>query len=89
MMTVMTTSGAQQTTTTWHGSDQAWYELVRIVAGNCTCDPLRWRDGGTLCAPHHMLRHDQRALDGLLFATRIVESLCREENVADSDLRGD
>ena len=31
------------------------------------------------CAPHRMLTEDQRALNGLLFARRLVERLRREE----------
>lgn len=66
--------------TAWHGTDEEWTELIRIVARNCTCDPsTRSVVASSSCAPHRMVLADQRALDGLVFARRMVTLFCREE----------
>src|SRR3982751_5854699 len=63
----------------WHGTQQESFGLVNAIARNCTCEfGLMGVRLGT-CAPHRMLTEDQRALNGLLFARRMVKRLRREE----------
>jgi hypothetical protein len=60
--------------TRWNGTQAELLVLVDVLKRHCTCQ------GGEAgwCAPHQMLA-DQRAVDGLLFARRIVERLMLEE----------
>jgi hypothetical protein len=64
----------------WHGRPDEGSALLSAVARHCTCrfNELTG-DVVEVCAPHVMLDTDQRALDGLLFARRIVARLRREE----------
>jgi hypothetical protein len=57
----------------WNGSPEEWWELQLAIKRNCACETTR------LCASHEMLVEDQRAIDGLLFARRIVQRLVVEE----------
>lgn len=61
----------------WHGTVAEQLELQASVARNCICtlDPV------FTCAAHIMMDGDQRAIDGLLFARKIVECLRREEGL--------
>ena len=66
----------------WNGTAEELHDLVEAGRRNCGC---RMGHGGsvlTLCPVHHMIRHDQRALDGLVFARRIAARLLREERSA-------
>lgn len=61
----------------FHGSEQETQELLNALSHNCTCRTDT--DGKILCCASHQLLHDQRALDGLLFARHIEERLVGEE----------
>ncbi len=63
----------------WHGTQSERMDLLRAIAHNCECqvDDMGVQLEG--CALHRMLISDQRALDGLLFARRLVERLKRQE----------
>jgi hypothetical protein len=63
----------------WHGTQQESFDLVNAIARNCTCEFGLMGVRLATCAPHRMLTEDQRALNGLLFARRMVERLSREE----------
>jgi hypothetical protein len=62
----------------WHGTRQESLELLHAIRQHCTCE---FEDGRmvTTCAPHAMLAHDQRAVDGLLFMRHMAERLLAEE----------
>ena len=65
--------------TVFHGTAQETSYLLRAIERNCACT---WASTGHLavmCGAHRMLMDDQRALDGLLFARRIVDRLTAEE----------
>ncbi len=68
-----------RTTNTWHGTREEAAELVEAIQRNCACTYDKSGVRRTLCAAHHMLVDDQRALDGLVFAKRILGSLRLEE----------
>jgi hypothetical protein len=60
------------------GTDQEALDLLEAVGHNCTCSapddkPL------SVCATHRMLTHEPRAINGLVFARRMVERLLLEE----------
>jgi hypothetical protein len=57
----------------WHGSESQITTLLEAVERNCDCSRT------TRCAPHTMLAFDQRALDGLLFVSRLADRLRIEE----------
>lgn len=63
----------------WNGTRSESDILMRAIAQNCNCefDPSGARR--STCAPHTMLTHDQRALDGLLFMRHICGRLMSEE----------
>jgi len=63
----------------WHGTQQESFALIGAVARNCTCEEGPDGVRTVTCSSHRMLTDDQRALDGLLFARRMVERLMREE----------
>src|SRR5262249_14689902 len=65
----------------WHGTLVESAELLRAVARNCTCTPVKTPERLAVCASHQMLGEDQRALDGLLFARFLSKRLKREEFV--------
>jgi hypothetical protein len=67
------------TLATWHGTSEEALELVNVIARNCACTIGSSGERLQVCAPHEMLTGDQRALDGLLFARRMVERLRTEE----------
>jgi hypothetical protein len=69
---------AQQTI--WNGTDEEARRLMRAIERNCNCSNPLTGPGG-MCAPHRMILEDQRALDGLLFARRIVARLTDEERL--------
>ena len=63
----------------WNGTDREGVDLLASIHSHCTCE---LNDKGfrvTSCAPHTMLTTDQRALDGLLFARRMVSRFRAEE----------
>jgi hypothetical protein len=76
------------TRVTWHGTQQESFDLVNAIARNCTCEFGLMGVRLTTCGPHRMLTEDQRALNGLLFARRMVERLRSEEFSRGSGLRG-
>jgi|ERR1051326_1563749 hypothetical protein len=57
----------------WNGTAEEWRELQIVTARHCTCLTTQ------LCATHEMVVKDQRAVNGLVFARRIVERLLVEE----------
>jgi hypothetical protein len=68
-------------TVRWSGTPQESRDLANAIANNCTCT---YGEAGTrrvICAAHHMLIRDQRALDGLLFVRAIRDRLRHQEHV--------
>lgn len=64
----------------WHGSADQITTLVQAVARNCECSQGQSCDErAARCAAHTMLAFDQRALDGLLFMSRLADRLRAEE----------
>lgn len=78
-MTPINPNPASSTGITWYGSQQESLDLVNAVARNCTCEFGQMGVRLSVCAPLRMLVEDQRALNGLLFARRMVDRLRREE----------
>ena len=62
----------------WHGTPEEYSQLLRAVGRNCACD-LTGVGAQVTCSAHRLLR-DQRAVDRLLFARRIVGRLARAEH---------
>jgi len=62
----------------WHGSKDAWKDLLAAAHNHCTCDPDDPRDE---CPVHQMLLQNQRALDGLPFGRHLRARLQREEGL--------
>jgi hypothetical protein len=67
------------TSVLWHGSQTEALELLQALSRNCSCVVTAEGVRLSTCAPHEMLSSDQRAVDGLLFARRIVPRLRSEE----------
>ena len=63
----------------WHGTQSESFELVSAITHHCGCEFGLMGARLSTCAPHRMLVEDQRALNGLLFARRMVERLRQEE----------
>ncbi len=63
----------------WFGTRSERRALLTAIRRHCTC--TRDADGMLLepCPSHHMLVHEQRALDGLVFVRRLADRLRREE----------
>lgn len=57
----------------WNGTTEEWRALQIAVMRNCACATSQ------VCASHAMVVRDQRAVNGLVFARRIVERLLVEE----------
>jgi hypothetical protein len=72
---------AQQTI--WNGTEAEAVDLLTAVEHNCACNKVLEGHIQATCAPHRMLAEDQRALNGLLFARRIVRRLSEEERLLD------
>ena len=65
--------------TVWHGTQDEAGELLQALSHHCTCNVSTAGVRAATCAPHQVLS-DQRILDGLLFARRIVARLRAEEH---------
>ena len=63
----------------WNGTQEESFALVNAIARNCTCEFGLMGVRLSTCAPHRMLTEDQRALNGLLFARKMLDRLLREE----------
>ena len=63
----------------WNGTQEESFALVNAIARNCTCEFGLLGVRLSTCAPHRMLTEDQRALNGLLFARKMLDRLLREE----------
>ena len=64
--------------TVWHGTTDERDDLLKAIEHNCECQ----NEGGfttRVCPAHDMLGREQRTLDRLLFARRIVARLRAEE----------
>jgi hypothetical protein len=62
----------------WHGTADEALALLAAVNEHCTCRREHKRVVAG-CGSHHMLAHEQRAIDGLLFMRRMAERLRAEE----------
>jgi hypothetical protein len=62
----------------WNGTSDEALALLHTLRRNCQCRVARGRTVAA-CAPHTMLAHDQRAVDGLLFMRRMAARLLIEE----------
>ena len=58
--------------TVWMGTDREAVDLLAAISCYCTCELDDKKFRVTSCASHTMLLTDQRALDGLIFARRMV-----------------
>ena len=69
----------------WHGTEEEASALTKAVEENCSCakPQMGFTPGIRICEAHQLLS-EQRALDGLLFAKRIVARLRAEEREAAS-----
>jgi hypothetical protein len=67
------------TSVLWHGGQTEALELLQALSRNCSCVVTAEGVRLSTCPPHEMLSFDQRAIDGLLFARRIVGRLRTEE----------
>ncbi len=65
--------------TEWHGTTDEWRALTQAVEAHCVSACHGLGNVAPVCPAHAMLLHDQRALDGLLFARRISTKLRKEE----------
>lgn len=63
----------------WYGTQEESFDLVNAVARNCSCEFGLMGVRLSTCTSHQLLVEDQRALNGLLFARRIVDQLRAEE----------
>ena len=63
----------------WNGTREESLALVDAIARNCTCEFGLMGVRLSTCTSHRMLTEDQHALNGLLFARRVVDGLKREE----------
>lgn len=70
---------------TWNGTTDEALALLHALRAHCNCTI---EDGRTVaaCAGHHMLVHDQRAVDGLLFMRRMAARLLTEEFAAQTPI---
>jgi len=69
----------------FHGDQYESRDLLAAIERNCQCV---YDDAGvrtTTCGAHHLLLHDQRALDGILFERRRRECLEREEGIRNGE----
>ena len=64
----------------WSGTLQESRDLANAIGNNCACSFTESGVRRALCAPHHMLVRDQRALDGLLFVRSIRDHLIQQEH---------
>jgi hypothetical protein len=80
---MLANSAAQETLMSteisWHGTQSESLALLDAIARNCTCEFGLMGVRLNACSAHRMLTHDQRALDGLLFARRMADRLRYEE----------
>jgi hypothetical protein len=67
-------------TVRWSGTHEESRDLANAIANNCTCTYSEAETRRVICAPHHMLVRDQRALDGLLFVRAIRDRLRQQEH---------
>jgi hypothetical protein len=63
--------------TFFQGTDEERMALLVAIHHNCQCEVDE--DGPTQNCPPHAMLHEQRVLDGLLFARRIEVRLVAEE----------
>ena len=63
----------------WHGTRQEGSELLHAISTHCSCDAAAGPTQTRRCPPHRMLVEDQRAVNGLLFARKILGRLLLEE----------
>jgi hypothetical protein len=62
----------------WNGTTDEALALLHALRAHCVCAVVEGRTIGA-CSAHHMLAHDQRAVDGLLFMRRMAARLLAEE----------
>ena len=67
------------TEATWRGTASERRELLQAIAHNCECEVDDMGVQLEACASHRMLIADQRTLDGLVFARRLVKRFERQE----------
>jgi len=63
----------------WYGTQRESFDLVNAITHHCGCEFGLTGARVSTCPPHRMLIEDQRALNGLLFARRMVDRLRQEE----------
>ena len=63
----------------WHGTRQEASALLQAISSHCSCESASRDTRPRRCPPHLMLVEDQRAVNGLLFARRILGRLLLEE----------
>ena len=68
------------TQATWNGSEAELCTLLKVISRNCTCRHAA--QATAACSAHGMLL-EQRVVNGLLFAHRLVDKFLLEEFQAD------
>jgi hypothetical protein len=63
----------------WHGTEAQLLALLEAVEANCACARGKNGERRSSCSAHLMLVGDQRALDGLVFVSRLASELQRQE----------
>jgi len=56
----------------WHGTGSEAEALMEALAHNCSCEHDAQGQRIRVCAGHAALVHDQRFMDGLVYARRIA-----------------
>lgn len=62
----------------WNGTPGEYLDLMRTLSRNCGCEFGLMGAQLSRCGAHALM-DDQRALNGLLYARRIVDTLREEE----------
>jgi hypothetical protein len=63
----------------WNGTEAESHDLLGSMQRHCACEFDKAGARVRTCGPHEALVHNQRFLDGLLFARRIADRLRAEE----------
>lgn len=69
----------------FHGTAEEGDALSAAMAKHCTCRVGPGGERTSVCATHRMLEEDQRALDGLLFARRMLRERMRQQEFSPAE----
>jgi hypothetical protein len=65
--------------TEWHGTEEELVEFKAVLNRNCTCQVDECGQIADLCPVHKALLHDQRWLNGMVYARRLRKWYTRAE----------